>query len=358
MELEKVVSKAKHFSACIGLLVKSDKDLDAAVHSPFTLFPTEVSKKVMNYGASLQPWINTVMDRVSINADFLHGVLDRVATTDDFTCKLLNIFYETLKRRTESACALLLVRSDYLLDSSTKEYTEQSSLKQVETNMIAAAGGSHAQKMAHLHRYVWSLCNGGKPSDYSNQLPENPVIENLTKGIAAAWEEYGCADAIAVTLCSRNEINIYGMLYIEFCLWEKHGITHHLIVIDDIIEGGCMKVTVDKNSTLFIGPHKVAVVYYRTGYSPSHYPTEKHWKARQLLDISNSFQCPSVGQQLAGTKVVQQRLTLPKVLERFLYDVDAAAVEKLRATFCEIRSLDQKGMKQLIWVYCHQTNMC
>lgn len=61
---------------------------------------------------------------------------------------------------------------------------------------------------------------------------------------------------------------------------------------------------------------EVAVVYFRTAYSPDQYHTEKDWDARLLCEMSRASNCPSVGYQLAGTKKVQQALATPGTLEK------------------------------------------
>ena len=60
------------------------------------------------------------------------------------------------------------------------------------------------------------------------------------------------------------------------------------------------------------------VVYFRAGYTPADYPTNRQWRARTLLERSYSIKCPSVEHHLVGCKKVQQPLALPGELERFL----------------------------------------
>jgi glutathione synthase len=65
-------------------------------------------------------------------------------------------------------------------------------------------------------------------------------------------------------------------------------------------------------------PVEVSVVYYRAGYGPADYPTAGHYQMRMILEQSRAIQCPSIALQLAGSKKVQQELTKPGVMERFL----------------------------------------
>lgn len=49
---------------------------------------------------------------------------------------------------------------------------------------------------------------------------------------------------------------------------------------------------------------EVAVVYYRSGYSPDQYHTNKEWETRLMLERSKAIKCPSIQYHLAGTKKV------------------------------------------------------
>lgn len=63
---------------------------------------------------------------------------------------------------------------------------------------------------------------------------------------------------------------------------------------------------------------EIALVYYRSGYAPCQYPNEDQWNARLMIERSRAIKCPSMGYTLAGMKKIQQVLTEPGCLERFL----------------------------------------
>lgn len=65
---------------------------------------------------------------------------------------------------------------------------------------------------------------------------------------------------------------------------------------------------------------EISTVYFRAGYTPNDYPTPAHYDIRYILESSRAIQCPSIQLQLAGGKKVQEVLTHPGVLERFLND--------------------------------------
>lgn len=60
------------------------------------------------------------------------------------------------------------------------------------------------------------------------------------------------------------------------------------------------------------------MIYYRAGYTPRDYPTPAHYAMRETLSRSRAINCPTLALQLAGGKRVQQVLTTPGMLERFL----------------------------------------
>jgi glutathione synthase len=80
------------------------------------------------------------------------------------------------------------------------------------------------------------------------------------------------------------------------------------------------------------------VIYFRAGYEPGHYVSEKEWDARLTMERSTAIKCPSIHYHLAGTKKVQQSLAKPGVLEKFLTPDQTAAVKEI---FTGLYSLDK-----------------
>lgn len=82
----------------------------------------------------------------------------------------------------------------------------------------------------------------------------------------------------------------------------------------------------------------MALCYFRGGYQPADYPTEAEWAARLTLERSRAIKCPSVADQLIGTKKMQQVLSQPAVLDKFIDD--ARVVANLRKLLTGLYSLD------------------
>ena len=94
----------------------------------------------------------------------------------------------------------------------------------------------------------------------------------------------------------------------------------------------------DAEKRHFVDGQEVAVVYFRCGYHPDQYPTEKEWDARLMIERSLAIKSPSIHYHLAGTKKVQQALASPGAIER--YFSDEAKIESIRGIFTGLYSID------------------
>lgn len=104
----------------------------------------------------------------------------------------------------------------------------------------------------------------------------------------------------------------------------------------------------------------MAVIYYRSAYTPTDYPTEKEWATRIVLEKSTAIKCPSMALQLAGAKKIQQVLTEGGVLEDFLLgperpdvgfgkgagSLTKKYVDDLRSTWIGLYPMDNSSLGQ------------
>lgn len=72
------------------------------------------------------------------------------------------------------------------------------------------------------------------------------------------------------------------------------------------------------NITAEQGAREISVAYFRAGYGPDDYPSRREWDARRLVELSRAIKCPTIITQLAGCKKIQQVLSNPGILERFV----------------------------------------
>ena len=139
-------------------------------------------------------------------------------------------------------------------------------------------------------------------------------------------------------------VNICDERPIEEALWEQ-GIPSYRVEFGDAV---LTSTNLTDTSELLFRPStthsgqqvEISVVYQRAGYDVEEY-TESGLEARYQLEKSRAIKAPSLLCHLATLKIVQQKLALPKVLERFLNADEAARV---RATFMPMWPLDDSAL--------------
>ncbi len=238
---------------------------------------------------------------------------------DDFTAKLFNIFQEVEKEGLKKPISLCVVRPDYMVDTSGPELA----LKQVEINTMAAGMGGIGPQVADLHKYNVGLCG-----DLNVELAGNRAVEAIAEGTAEAWRLYGLSSAWVLFVISNHEYNVFDQCWLEHTIRQ---INPAIKVMRKTLTDVGQRGTLSKDSGLFMDGSEIALVYFRAGYAPRQYMTEMEWNARILIERSKAVTCPSVNFQLAGTKKIQQELSKPGVLEKYLSD--EGAIAKIRSTF-------------------------
>ncbi|KAJ3049283.1 hypothetical protein HK097_009708 [Rhizophlyctis rosea] len=341
-----------------GLIVRAPPALvsqDAAnvpvvTHAPFALFPSPFPRRCYAQATELQPLYNTLVDTLAKDDVFIRQVMDSLSKVDDFTGKLYDIYQAVSgPNGSKQRVKLGLHRSDYLLHVpvDAPAFTEPV-LQQVELNTIASSFSSLSGLASELHSYLLNRTNFFNdpsllsPDITASALPTNTSGTSIAKGIAKAHELYGVKSAVAVMVVQPGERNAFDQRWIEYTLFKNHGVKLIRKSLDEIqvqakLEG--------PERRLYIDGSEVAVTYFRAGYAPTDYPSDKEWQARQTIESSYSIKCPSIAYHLVGTKKVQQILALPGVVERFVKDEKHAQL--LRNSFTGLYPLDgsQDGEK-------------
>ena len=162
-----------------------------------------------------------------------------------------------------------------------------------------------------------------------------------------------------------NERNIFDHRMLEYQLLESCVSFFHLAYSSNLYHGRSHGIRVTRQTFAELGttasisasralliapispglkaaPAEISVVYYRAGYTPLDYASPADYATRALLESSRAVQCPSLALQLAGAKKVQEALTRPGVLERFLPPAaeGAAAAAAVRDSWVGMWSLD------------------
>jgi len=93
-----------------------------------------------------------------------------------------------------------------------------------------------------------------------------------------------------------------------------------------------------KEGHLTIGEHRVALAYFRAGYTPEDYPSLDSREGRKLIEASSAIKAPDLPMQLAGFKKIQQVLASLEVLREF---VSLEAANRLLSYFVGLYPLDR-----------------
>ncbi|KAI3798533.1 hypothetical protein L1987_33810 [Smallanthus sonchifolius] len=325
--LQKLVHDALVWSSLHGLVV-GDRNVERSgsvpgvgmVHAPIALLPNSFPEVQWNQACEFAPIFNELVDRVSLDGNFLQDTLSRTKKVDAFTSRLLDLHSRMLQIGKKEDIRLGLHRSDYMLDEKTNL------LLQIELNTISCSFSGLSCLVSELHRSL--LSHYKKPLGLDAQkVPVNTSASKFAEVLAKAWTEYSNPSAVVMVVVQPGERNIPELI-------NTHNVTSIRKTLAEIDAQG--KILSD--GTLQVDGETVAVIYFRAGYAPTDYPSESEWKARLLMEESSAIKCPSISYHLTGTKKVQQELAKPNVLERFLENKDDIA--KLRECFAGLWSLD------------------
>ncbi|WVZ50112.1 hypothetical protein U9M48_001399 [Paspalum notatum var. saurae] len=324
------------------------------VHAPFSLLPARFPAPFWKQACELAPIFNELVDRVSLDGEFLQAALSRQVNinlpfsnfrtrkVDEFTARLLEIHEKMMAVNKKEDIRLGLHRSDYMLDSETN------SLLQIELNTISSSFPGLGSLVSELHRTLLNRYGKVLGLD-SKRIPQNWAATQFAEALGKAWAEYNNESAVVLMVVQPEERNMYDQYWLvnhlkelyPFYLTVTYGATTIRKTLAQVEAGG--KVLTD--GTLVIDGRTVAVVYFRAGYAPTDYPSEVEWRARLLMEQSSAIKCPSISYHLVGTKKIQQELAKSNVLERFIDNKEDIA--KLRKSFAGLWSLDNEEIVQL-----------
>ncbi|CAI8493030.1 unnamed protein product [Hanseniaspora opuntiae] len=248
---------------------------------------------------------------------WLDGVIKSISEFDaDFTGKLYELY---LKYTNDSVYKkqnkeLGIFRNDFLLHENDDKSCQ---LKEVEFNTISVSFGALSSKVSALHSFLNEngYYKGQSASTFDSEDLDIPVSGSLA-GIAS------------------NIKNVFDQRLIEYELFNKYKIKSKRITIDEVPKF----ISKKDDSYLRHNDDVVSVVYFRSCYSPNDFKTEKAWENRLFLETSLAIKAPSLKMQLAGSKKIQQLVTTPETLQRFIPDEDTC--KNLLSTFVKIYPLD------------------
>ncbi|XP_073993314.1 glutathione synthetase-like isoform X3 [Rhodnius prolixus] len=326
-EFQELIEKAKDWALMhgVGMRSKHHFSVNSINFAPFTLFPTPLKREHFEEVISLQLSLGELMHKVANDREFLTSALEKTVEVDDFTRRLFNIYETVYMEGITQEISLELTRSDYLEDIISQR------LKQVEFNTIASSFGGMSPTNVRLQSYILKEIGH---YDKLKQLPENNALSGYCEGMLEAWRIFNVPDACILFVVEDVTYNICDQRFMEFELRE---LEPKIKVIRRTFKELHTEAKLGPNKELFVGKHRVGIVYYRSGYVPQQY-SENGWQVRLLIERSDSIKCPNIQYHLSGSKKVQEVLTRPNVLERFLDENEA---KKIRNLFTDIYPLNK-----------------
>ncbi|XP_063542262.1 glutathione synthetase-like isoform X1 [Cydia strobilella] len=336
-----VIEKAKDWALMHGVGMRDKKNFtkDAIQIAPFVLLPSPFPRTEFNKAVELQQVLNKLMHKVAHDDDFLEHTLQNALQVDEFTAKLFEIWVKVRKEGIAQPVSLGMLRSDIMLESrcphtenQCAKHTPYCSWKQVEINSIASGFGHLGPVSREIQSYILRQLGCGH---LIKNMPENKALSGLCSGIIEAYDLFGVPGSVALFVVEEVSYNICDQRFHEFEISERRpDIIIYRKTLNEIFE----ETALNDKKQLMLDDKVVAVVYYRSGYEPAQYPSQKEWDARLRVERSTAIKCPSIHYQLAGTKKVQQALAAPGALEQFL---GAGAISgRVRDIFTGLYSLD------------------
>lgn len=310
-------------------------DLPAAlVPAPVSLLPVAYPRATFQLACAAATAFNALADAVAHDDAYLAAALAPAAAHDPFTARLLAVHTATANARAARAAAgadiaLAVNRSDYMLHAPT------ASLLQVELNTIASSFGCLSTLVSRLHRHLMER-SGASAAELA-ALPECGAMDGIADALGAGAAAHGASGGVVVMVVQPGERNAFDQQWLQLRLWQRHGVRTLRRSLREVADRAALD---DATGALTIDGHRVAVVYFRAGYTPDDYPTDAEWAARETIERSDVAACPSVALQLAGAKKVQQDLARPGVVERFACPEDATL---MRRFFAGLWALDGSG---------------
>lgn len=364
-----LANEARDYCISRGMVYKDSNGKPQ--HIPFTLYPSPFPKRLFSTAREVQTDFNILVHKASQDYQFTKNALSSTISADQFTAKLFQIYEKVWEQGAAQSISLGIFRSDYLIDTTGKLNNECHSrtktdamdennnglcIKQVEINTIALGGIAFSCLIPEMHRYLLELIEQKSKSLNRQKLhvPLNPALDEAADGLIKAWELYGSERAVIMFVIQPDEINVYDQRHLEYRVRERSkGVRVIRRSLTDVFRDG----ETDNAKSLHLNGMEIAVAYFRAGYTPKDYPTENEWSARLTIELSRCIKCPTVAHQLMGTKKMQQVMSNPGVLERFLPDKES--VDRVRKTFTGLYSLDPGPAGDHNMEYCLQrTDRC
>ncbi len=154
LDVQKLKDDAVEWALTHGVAFKESSY--SAVHTPFTLTPTPISRKSYQYLKNATGILSKLIYSVSEDHDFLYSAIYPIKAGNAFFSALLNMHQQIhSSSRHAPRLPLLIMRSDFMDDN-------RDGFRLIEFNGIAAGMGPFGQRIHDLHHYLGEPAEFGK----------------------------------------------------------------------------------------------------------------------------------------------------------------------------------------------------
>jgi hypothetical protein len=165
----------------------------------FQCFPTPLPRAKFQQALDIQKIYNRLYCSIAEDEQWIHDVIRDIIPVEPLAAALWSIYEAAKETGYLQNISVGIFRSDYMLrlndgvEPRAPDAMFETSLKQVEMNTFSASGGSHANKVGNMHRYLaqTGIYNLKETSLDISSLPKNENIESLASCLALAHATYG-----------------------------------------------------------------------------------------------------------------------------------------------------------------------
>jgi len=206
------------------------------------------------------------------------------------------------------------------------EKSSKSIIQQVEINTVSVSFPFLITQLCKLHQYLFE-------NNRLDAIVKNNPVRNVVDSFAKAHKAYGHDNSLILLVTQPFENNRFDQVGLEQLLWDIYKIKLVRRSLSEIFDNCFLR-----NGHLILDGQIVSITYFRSGYSPNDFNEKNAIKGRKLIENSSTIQVPNLNVQLAGMKKIQQVLTNPKIISKFVSPEIAKIILK---TFVKMYSLDE-----------------
>ncbi|KAL3099482.1 hypothetical protein niasHS_002937 [Heterodera schachtii] len=308
-----------------------------SVFAPFTLFPSPYPREMYKQAIDVAKAMSLLYFRISRDLDFMKMVYKDVIASNSSIEQYMG-FCEEMHAQgfNKQPLAIYLHRSDYFVHINKDGEFE---LKQIEFNSGSVGGANGlAPRVTEIHERV--MRKAGFPNLPEDVLPRNSNSKaGAAKILVAAWRRFKNPAAIIVSIVHKQYS--YWHFLKRYDEYEIDELTKNKVKIVYLTVFECAKyLTLDDDLTLRLKGEPVAVVYANVVMT-GHKMLPETLALFKMIERSTAFYSSTVCADLSQTKIIQQVLTRPGMVEKFFPSPkEAPMVAAIRKTFAKIWALD------------------